>query len=129
MTQRKAISNVYAYIKECKIAPISTHKIDLNKQDFFHEYLRDNLYKYPKINPSIVLKNDLLYDVGNQKPHANITSFITTGSFENIDNTIQTISRSIVMGGKTCIENYKQHHGNNSKIIESIMELLENTVD
>jgi len=91
------------------------------------EFFRDNLHKYPNINPSFILYNPLLYEIENQRVPKNANNFVIESSLGSVENTQELMAKSIYSGGKTCYENYLKHPYKSPIIVGFIKDMIKNS--
>jgi len=88
------------------------------------EFFRDNLHKYPEINPSFILYNPLLSEIDNLNIPKKFSGIVTQENIENVENAEKMIAHAIIKGGHKCQENYIKHPYNNPRIVELITKYL-----
>jgi len=98
------------------------------RNEAFQLFLKDNLHKYPTINPSFVLKAQLYYEVNNMRPHKMLSSIVESSTcFESLEESEKTLSKSLVVGGSKCYNNYIDHLGNSPNIKKALLDMISET--
>ena len=90
------------------------------------EFWRDNLHKYPSLNPSYIIYNPSIYEVDNQSIPKKLSSLVIEASVETVENTQIMLAKAIILGGKTCQYNYLSHPYKNPIIVDMIKEYINN---
>lgn len=116
----RAIKDKYKIILEDKSLNWSSRNLKI--QEFF----RDNLHKFPNINPSFLLYNPRLYELDKSDIPKKFTGFINSESLANMENTHIMIAKAISLGGKKCCENYQKHPDNNPFIVKLLQKYITN---
>lgn len=96
------------------------------RNEKFQLFLKDNLQNHPDINPSIVVYTPLNYDITQQKNTPNCTDVISdTFCYSDITTSQSTVAKSLINGGITTLEKYKQIPGH----CPNIAKMLQNMID
>jgi hypothetical protein len=96
------------------------------RNDALHVFLKENLAKLPDINPSLILKSELLYEIDQIQPQKSVFEAVNCAGaacMESYENSVNVIAESIYAGGKKCIENFSKIPGANPGIKKILAEM------